>query len=410
MLKGWGLLIVLAVALAAAMLVLPDQATAQSPQCRSGGIVPGSVSITSTNSGAGQVSGHTARFQLCQAPLSQSSAGGSKQPDKIGLLWSKWSQNEFVLNNPGAAGITLSEVGSSQVWQANSDLSESTDPDPRGHVYSTSNSYHHYHNPQGVTVEFTPAYRSGRSDASADLPLTLQFNVPVSAGMSNPKRSGDYSWLIVLFHDIANSCEAKFASATPPISIVAPFLSGELQLSKKYGNPGSKITVKGNGFPPSAPVQIVRIGPFIIDPDSDRWSSWLPQDVTTNASGSFEFDFIVPGLDVGSQPIKVQVAGKTVSAAFTVTWSPGSGPDWSLAKEGLTNLGDNFVRSFHYDEFNRRWTFYDPEFPDESDQYFFIHGKRYWKLVKEPAVVILNSTTRNLCCTPEGNCWNQIVW
>ena len=81
--KRLGLLIVLAVALAAALLVLPDQATAQSPRCRSGGIVPGSVSITSTNNGAGQVSEHTVRFQLCQAPLSQSSAGGSKQPDKL---------------------------------------------------------------------------------------------------------------------------------------------------------------------------------------------------------------------------------------------------------------------------------------------------------------------------------------
>ena len=304
----------------------------------------------------------------------------------------------------------MSEVGSSQVWQANSDLSESTDPDSSNHVYFTYNSYNHYHNPQGVTVEFAQADRSDRSDASADLPLNLQFDVPVSAGMSNPKRPGDYSWLIVLFHDIANSCEAKFASVTPPISIVPPHLPGELQLFPKSGTPGTKATVMGNGFPPSAPVQIARVGHLIIDPDSHRWGSLVLQDVTTNASGSFKYDFIVPGMDIGSQPIQVQVAGKTVSAEFTVTESGISGPSWYPVKQGLENLGDNFVRSFHYNEFNRRWTFHDPEFPDEGGLTHIIRGERYWILVKEPAVVFLNRTPRNLCCTPEGNCWNQIVW
>ena len=306
--------------------------------------------------------------------------------------------------------MTLSEVGGSKVWQANSDLSESTDPDRPAHFYSTYNSYYGYHNLQGVTVEFAPADLSDRTATSADLPLTLQFDVPVSAGMSNPRRSGDYRWVIVLFHDFANSCEAKSTWVISSIPILPPYLPGEVQFFPKNGSLGTRITFMGDGFQPNAPVQVVRVGPFIMDPNSDPWVSIAPPEVTTDDSGAFELKIILPGMNLGPIPIEVGVDGKTVSAEFTVTESGISGPDCSPAKEGLANLGDNSVRSFHYDEFGRRWTFYDPEFPDESDQHYFIYGERYWILVKEPVEVILNSTTRNLTCSPEGNCWNQIVW
>ena len=47
MFKGSGLLFILVVALAAALLIQPDQAGAQMAPCWTTGIVPGSVSIAS---------------------------------------------------------------------------------------------------------------------------------------------------------------------------------------------------------------------------------------------------------------------------------------------------------------------------------------------------------------------------
>ena len=67
-------------------------------------------------------------------------------------------------------------------------------------------------------------------------------------------------------------------------------------------------------------------------------------------------------------------------------------------------------KSFHYNKDYCRWTFYDPEFPKESDQLQFRRGLHYWILVKEPVKAILSSDTRHLTCYPEGDCWNQMVW
>ena len=67
MYKVVGLLMVLAVSLTAGLLLKPHQAVAQEAYCPAIGIIPGSVSVSSTNSAAGQISGHNVRFQLCGA-------------------------------------------------------------------------------------------------------------------------------------------------------------------------------------------------------------------------------------------------------------------------------------------------------------------------------------------------------
>lgn len=345
--------------------------------------------------------------QLCPGIESQTIAGRSRPPVKIGLLWKERSQHGFLLNNPAAAGITLTEAGNSKVWQATNDLSESADPARLRHVYSTYNSRYAYGDFQGVAVKFGPADLSDSSAARPDLPLTLQFNVPVSAGMLNPGNHGKYSWLIVLYHDIANPCETTFA---PVISSIVPAVApGELQLFPKYGSAGSTITVIGNGLPAWAPVRVVKLGLFI-GPSFQSYPPVANPVATTDASGSFEFELIIPGLDVGPIPIEVQVDGKTASAEFTVIESGVSGPSLIYAEGVLANLGDNFTRAFHYNTDTGQWTFYDPRVPNESGLRFFVSGELYWILVKEPAEVILNYRTRNLTCTPEGNCWNQIIW
>ena len=78
--------------------------------------------------------------------------------------------------------------------------------------------------------------------------------------------------------------------------------------------------------------------------------------------------------------------------------------------EAIVNLGENFVRSFNFNNDTKSWTFYSPEAPDDSTQTNFITGESYWILIGESQEVILNGKTRNLTCSAAGNCWNQIVW
>lgn len=416
--KGFGLLLILLAGMAAALLVKPNQVNSQDMYCPPNGIVPGSVSVTSTNNGAGQVAGHTVRFQLCGGIEGPVVSAGAKPPLKIGLLWEtrgqhqwwEWAHDRFLLNNPAAAGITLSAVDNTQVWTATKDISKSASPDRLYHVYSRGSSYgHEIRNFQGVTVEFGPAALLDNLAASADLPLTLQFNVPASAGMSNPENIGEYNWLVVLYHDFVNSCEAKFATATS--KIVPAHIPGELQLFPKSGGPGTTITVFGNGFPVQEPVRLAQIGRYTLP--------WFPLVVSIadpataiNALGTFEFEVVMPGFQPGTVPIEVQVGEKSVTAEFTLvearSYTPG--PFTYMSKHIVEDLGDNFVTAFYYHYPSCRWNFYDPEFSEESDLLYFITGERYWILVKEPEQIVLNRTTRNLTCSPDGNCWNQIVW
>lgn len=418
MYRGMGLLIVLATGVIAALLVQPNPAAAENGYCPTNGIVPGSMEVISTNYGAGQVAGHTVRFQLCGGIRGAPDTVRPKPPLKIGLLWETGAQREwwegdqhrFLLNDPTAAGITLRATDNNKVWSASGELAEGADPGRPYHVYSIDSSHgYRYGIFQGVTVEFGSADLLDSLFASGGLPLTFQFDVPVSARMSNPENIGEYSWLIVLYHDFANSCAARFASATS--TIVPPHIPGELQLFPKSGRPGTTVTVVGNGFPARAPVRLAKYGPYTLH--------WWPPVVsiadpatTTNFLGAFEFEVVMHGFDSGPFPIEVQVDRTTVSAELNHmnTHSYTNGLWYWVVSKKVAALGDNFVRAFYYDAATCHWTFYDPEVPDQGDLHYFISRETYWLLVKEPQEVILNHETRNFTCTPEGNCWNRIVW
>ena len=69
--------------------------------------------------------------------------------------------------------------------------------------------------------------------------------------------------------------------------------------------------------------------------------------------------------------------------------------------------GDNFVRSFNFNNDTKTWTFYSPDAPDDSTQTRFMTGESYWILIGDDQEVILNCKTVLIC---SGHCWNQIVW
>ena len=375
--KGLALLLVLAMTLIAGLLLKPHQAIAQEAYCPAIGIIPGSVSVVSTNNGTGLVAAHVVQFQLCgglDGPTITDVHGNKVgPPDKIGLLW-----QGFSLGESGGAGVTMSVSGGSRRWPATTEISD------RGGF-------------RGLAVEFTPLQLSALGKASAKSPLNLQFNIPITAGMVNPKAIGGYKWDVELFHVFNRSCEVRpgdFISR-----IVPAHLPGELQLFPNYGEPGSTITVFGHDLEPLTTIRSIKFGGADIAPNYG---------VTTDDFGDFELEILVPGLVSGQQLVEIEVGGKTATAEFIVTGlGVISGPPdiwWSIEP-----LGANFVSLFHYNRDTKCWYFFDPEVP-ESDLKLMITGENYWILVKEPAQVILNYTTRNLTCTPEGNCWNQIIW
>ena len=176
---------------------------------------------------------------------------------------------------------------------------------------------------------------------------------------------------------------------------------GAINLSQTSGSPGSTVSISGVGFKSFVPVKSVMVGALEVTP-SPRPS--------TDSQGMMTFQVLIPGLDVGIQTIEVQVGGTTASVGFTVTTSGVAAGNITESSLAVMNLGDNFVRSFNFNNDTKTWTFYSPEAPDDSTQTSFITGESYWILIGESQEVILNGRTRNLTCSAAGNCWNLIVW
>lgn len=174
---------------------------------------------------------------------------------------------------------------------------------------------------------------------------------------------------------------------------------GTLTLSVNSGAPGSTVTVRGEGFKTFVPIRSVRIGSIDVLP------SPAP---ATDAQGMTEFDVLIPGLDSGIQTLEVEISDTTASIGFNVTTAAEIGAETRVA-DGVANLGDNFVRAFHFSNDTKSWTFYDPAAGDASTMSHFIAGSSYWILVGATEQVILNRKTRTLTCV-DGNCWNQVVW
>ena len=90
----------------------------------------------------------------------------------------------------------------------------------------------------------------------------------------------------------------------------------------------------------------------------------------------------------------MQVGGTTASVGFTVTTSGVAAGNITESSLATVNLGDNFVRSFNFNNDTKSWTFYSPEAPDDSTQTNFITGESYWILIGESQEVILNGKTQ----------------
>ena len=312
---GLGLLAVVAAVAAAALLLLPGVVEAQGAECRDAGVVPGSVTVVSSNNLAGEGSGHTIRFQLC--PTSEGAAGSigngveTARPVEIGLLWNDW----FHLEHPEQAGITLTATGDGKSWDA-------TDVFAKRACYGIAGT--------GVSVGFAGDELNDLVPPGKNAPVTLQFDIPVSAGMLNPTFPDDYRWRIVLRYNRGDYWETYTGESVATVITLALSATAGISISPNVGSPGSEVTVAGYGFPPNAPVERVQVG----------WVNVTPYNpAAADAQGKFQLDIFVPGLDSGRYTIQALVAGIPAITGFYVP-AP-SLEAHSGTKDAMRNLGDN---------------------------------------------------------------------
>ena len=171
-------------------------------------------------------------------------------------------------------------------------------------------------------------------------------------------------------------------------------------LSRTAGPPGTPVTLDAQGFRQYVPVTSVMVGVIEVTPTP------LPY---TDQDGNVTLEVIIPGVDTGVQTVTVEAGGITASAGFTIAPSGVAEGAATPTAAGVANLGDRFVRSFHFDNDTKTWEFYDPAAGDASTQDSLISGESYWVLVTETTEAILNGKTRQLTCV-RGNCWNLVVW
>ena len=131
---------------------------------------------------------------------------------------------------------------------------------------------------------------------------------------------GDY--LVKVIKNEVHYHHSYFTVVNPPTPTPAPTATPmptpmsppTIYLSPSSGAPGSRITLRGEGFKPFAQVQRVDVSSSEFDIEI------TPQPApSTNDQGIMEFDIIIPGLEPGRYYIGVAVPGRATRVWFTVT-------------------------------------------------------------------------------------------
>ncbi len=245
-------------------------------------------------------------------------------------------------------------------------------------------------NVSNVNLQIYYQFSEGYAVTSAETDINGNFSQEIRLPLKTPAPSSNA--VRVVFEDEDGIEVVTTAPHEVPGATV--------QLRPTAGPPGTPVTLDGAGFRPFAKVTSATIGQVDVAPG---------QSATADAHGEFSFTFLAPGIGVGRQTVEVTVAGVTASSPFDIALSGVVAGNPTPVAEALESLGDSFVRSFHFDNDAKSWSFYDPLFPDESDQDYMVTGETYLVLVSETVEAILNGETRQLTCH-QGNCWNQVVW
>ena len=120
-----------------------------------------------------------------------------------------------------------------------------------------------------------------------------------------------------------------------------------ISLSASEGKPGDTITVTGEGFAQHASVSSMSIGTIDILPSPKP---------STSRGGTFTTSVLIPGIDLGTHSIEVEISDTVASAVFRVVEETTMMPGVMMAEAAAPDVAfaaviaeDNLIAVYHFD-------------------------------------------------------------
>ena len=211
----------------------------------------------------------------------------------------------------------------------------------------------------GVMVQLTgsgfPA--SNRRSEQTAPPVSIEYGEDL-VGTVNPDSSGNIATSFRIPFDASipssNTVTVKFTYTqnNANFEVIEHYThevpGATISLSASEGEPGDTITVTGEGFAQHASVSSMSIGTIDILPSPKP---------STSREGTFTTSVLIPGIDLGTHSIEVEISDTVASAVFkvgeeTTTMMPGvmmaeaATPDVAFA---AVIAEDNLIAVYHFD-------------------------------------------------------------
>ena len=180
--------------------------------------------------------------------------------------------------------------------------------------------------------------------------------------------------------------------------------SSNVVITPSAAAPGQTIDLEISGMP---------IGELVSGVMIDGGNRLGGINLNTDRNGDVTITgIVVPYSEPGFYPVKIEVGIETAIVQLEILAEPTAAGTATALPGALSEVGDNLVRVFHFNNSTKVWTFYDPrpEFEGLNTLAELADGQPYWILVSAAQEnVVMNGKTRNLTCVG-GDCWNQEVW
>ena len=184
--------------------------------------------------------------------------------------------------------------------------------------------------------------------------------------------------------------------------------SSNVVITPAAAAPGQTIDLEISGMP---------IGELVSKVTIDGGNRLGGINLNTDRNGDVTITgIVVPYSEPGFYPVKIEVGtGSSPQIAIVqleILAEPTVAGSATALPGALSEVGDNLVRVFHFNNSTKVWTFYDPrpEFEGLNTLTELAVGQPYWILVSAAQEnVVMNGKTRDLTCVG-GDCWNQEVW
>ncbi len=211
----------------------------------------------------------------------------------------------------------------------------------------------------GVMVQLTgsgfPA--SNRRSEQTAPPVSIEYGDDL-VGTVNPDSSGNIATSFRIPFDASipssNTVTVKFTYTqnNANFDVIEHYThevpGATISLSASEGKPGDTITVTGEGFAQHASVSSMSIGTIDILPSPKP---------STSREGTFTTSVLIPGIDLGTHSIEVEISDTVASAVFRVVEETTTMmPEVMMAEEAAPDVAfaaviaeDNLIAVYHFD-------------------------------------------------------------